>query len=330
MKTVLVTGASGFLGKHLVAQLSLAEPGTRLRLLCRSAWPDALPPSVEIVPGDVTSMQDVDRAAEGAAEIYHLAGLVQRRPKNPELLYKTHVEGTRRVCEAMRRRGVSKAVLVSTSGTIAVGRAPLERDETAGYAIETVGGWPYYTSKIYAEKLALQYFEETRLPVVIVNPSLLLGPGDDRLSSTGDVALFLEGQIKAIPGGGLNLVDVRDVAAALIQAMRQGRAGERYLLGAVNWTFREWIAHTAQVSGLRPPSIEPPLWLALGGAKLLRAVMPLIGRKFKLDDESIKMAACYWYCNSSKARKELGFTTRDPMTTLRDTVDYIRRRSRAG
>ena len=131
----------------------------------------------------------------------------------------------------------------------------------------------------------------------------------------------------AIPGGGLNIVDVRDVGAAVMEAMRRGRVGERYLIGGANWTFREWIARTAQASGLKPPSIEPPLWLALAGAKLLRATMPLIGRQFKLDDESIKMSACYWYCNSAKARSELGFTARDPMITLRDTIDYIRRRS---
>ena len=124
MKTVLVTGATGFLGKHLVAQLSRAEPETRLRLLCRSAWPGEPPDSIEIVPGDITSQQDVDRAVEDVAEIYHLAGMVQRQPKDPGLLYKTHVEGTRHVCEAMRRHSVSKAVFVSTSGTVAVGRTP--------------------------------------------------------------------------------------------------------------------------------------------------------------------------------------------------------------
>ena len=324
MKTVLVTGATGFLGKHLVAHILDTQPKTRLRLLCRSSWPGNLPQSIEVFLGDITSRHDVKRASENVDEIYHLAGTVQRNPKNAGVLHETHVEGTRNVCEAMLQCGVSKAVFVSTSGTIAVGHTPIERDETATFATEIVRRWPYYMSKIDAEKLTLKYIKEANLPIVIVNPSLLLGPGDARISSTGDIALLLEGQIMAIPTGGLNLVDVRDVAVGIVDAIRLGRLGERYLLGGVNWTFQEWITHTAQVAEVRAPTMKPPLWLALGGAKLLRTVMPIVGKEFKLDSKSIEMSACYWYCNTTKAREELGFVTRNPLDTLRETVSYIR------
>jgi dihydroflavonol-4-reductase len=326
MKTILITGATGFLGTHLVDQLGREEPETKLRLLCRSGRPGALSSPIEVVPGDITSAQDVLEAAAGVSEVYHLAGVVQRDPKDPALLNRVHVEGTRNVCEAIREQGVSKAVLVSSSGTVAVGRTPEVRDEESGYAVDAVGEWPYYTSKIYAEKLALRYFEQERLPIVIVNPSLLLGPGDDRESSTGDVALFLDGQIMAVPSGGLNLVDARDAAAGLIAAMKRGRPGERYILGGPNWTFREWIARTAQLSGLKAPSLQPPLWAALWSGRILRRVLPLAGKSFKLDDASIKMSAMFWYCDSSKAKRELGFETRDPMITLRETIEDIRRR----
>lgn len=326
MKTILVTGATGFLGKHLVDQLSREEPEAKLRLLCRGGWTGAASPRIEVVQGDITSAKDVLNAAAGASEVYHLAGVVQRDPKDPTLLYRLHVEGTRNVCEAIREHGVSKAVLVSSSGTVAVGRTPEVRDEQSGYAVDVVSEWPYYTSKIYAEKLALRYFEQERLPVVIVNPSLLLGPGDDRGSSTGDVALFLEGQIMAVPGGGLNFVDARDAAAGLIAAMKRGQPGERYILGGPNWTFREWIARTAQLSGRKAPSLRPPLWAALWSGRILRRVLPLVGKSFKVDDASIKMSSMFWYCDSSKARHELGFTTRDPMITLRETIEDIRKR----
>ncbi len=370
MKSILVTGATGFLGKHLLEQLRLAEPGSHLRILCRGPSlgpgpPQRLPalrdhpsteaqhalPSaslrdseqsrtvspiegredrpdeggqVEIVSGDVTAGDDVMRAAEGVTEVYHLAGVVSRNPKKKWLMYQTHVEGTRNVCEAASKHGVRKVVHVSSSGTIAVSKGPTVHDENSGYKHEIVGAWPYYLSKIFAEKLAFTYWAQHQLPIVVVNPSLLLGPGDDRRSSTYDVALFLRGQIPAVPLGGLNFLDTRDAAAGLIVAMRNGRPGERYLLGGPNWSFRDFLDHLSKVSGVRAPALQPSLRLSLASAHSLRRLMPLVGKSFPLDDESIKMSALFWYCDSNKARKELGFQTRDPVETLRDTVDYIR------
>ncbi len=343
MKTILVTGATGFLGKHLVNQLKSTEGSAWLRLLCRgvSPWdvgeglalprkPKGLPyhgsdeAQLEIVRGDVTSREDVERAAEGVSEVYHLAGIVSRNPKNKSLLYRTHVEGTRNVCEAAHKHGVQKLVVVSSSGTIAVSREPVVHNENSGYKHEIVGEWPYYLSKIFAEKLAFTYFAQDRLPVVVANPSLLLGPGDDRGSSTRDIALFLEGQILAVPRGGLNFVDVRDAAAGLIAAMRSGKPGERYLLGNTNWSFRELIEHASHISGVRAPKFQPSVGFSLLSARLLRKLFPLFGRSFKLDDASIKMSSLFWYCETSKARKELGFQARAAIETLKDTIDDIR------
>ena len=158
----------------------------------------------------------------------------------------------------------------------------------------------------------------------MTNPSLLLGPGDDRLSSTNDVRLFLKGQIKAVPAGGLNLVDVRDVADGLVRAMRRGSVGERYLLGGENLTFREWIVQAANVAGIGRPKMQWPEGLARFGAATLRRLYPMAGKEFELDDASIRMSSLFWYCDTSKARRDLGFTTRRADVTLRDTISYLR------
>jgi dihydroflavonol-4-reductase len=325
MKSVLITGATGFLGRHLVEQLRIAEPDSRMRILCRGASPLDNDSQFEVVRGDVTTRDAVMRAAKGVSEIYHLAGVVSRNPRKRWLLYQTHIEGTRNVCEAARRHEIQKIVHVSSSGTIAVSQGPTVHDENSGYKHEIVGAWAYYLSKIFAEKLAFTYWAQHQLPIVVVNPSLLLGPGDDRRSSTYDVALFLRGQILAVPRGGLNFLDARDAAAGLIGAMRHGRPGERYLLGGPNWSFREFLDYLSKVSGVRAPALQPSLGLSLASARLLRRLMPLAGKSFPLDDVSIKMAALFWYCDSTKARQELGFHARDPLDTLRDTVDYLRR-----
>jgi dihydroflavonol-4-reductase len=329
MKTILVTGSTGFLGRHLVEQLKQRERDARLRLLCRggSAWSGD--DAVEVVHGDIVSREDVARAAEGANEIYHLAGVVDREANDYWRQYTTHVEGVRNVCQAIQQHGVGKAVLVSSSGTIAVGPDPVYHDENAVFKNDVVAEWPYYLSKIYSEKLALHYARHEGLPLVVVNPSLLLGPGDDRLSSTRDVALFLEGQIKVIPTGGLNLLDARDAAAGLIAAMERGRVGERYLLGGANISFHEWIRMVSKVSGAPAPNLMVPPALSLFGARVMRKVYPLVGKEFKLDDASVKMSSLFWYCDTSKARSELGFATRGPIETIRDTVEDLRKRKQA-
>ena len=328
MKTILITGSTGFLGKHLVEQLLEAEPEARLRLMRRAEGPAIDSERVEVIAGDILEREDVKRAVAGVDEIYHLAGAVEREPRDPWRMFNVHVEGTRNVCEAMLENPISRAVFASTSGVCAVGPEPAELDETAPYAQDVVWDWPYYTSKIYAEKMALWYVEHRKLHIVHVNPSLILGPGDDRRSSTRDVEMFLDGQIKVIPLGGLNLVDVRDAARGCILAMQKGAAGERYLLGGANMTFYEWIRRTANLSGARAPKVMAPLQLSRWGARALRKVLPWFGKRFDLDDSSIRMSAVYWYCNSQKARTELGFTTRDPDVTLRDTIEYLRASAR--
>lgn len=324
MEPTLITGATGFLGTHLVE--SLRASGTELRILSRAAtrWEGVR--GIETVRGDVTNAREVMRAADGVGAIYHLAGFVSRRPEDAPQLYRTHIEGTRNVCEAARVLGGRKVVFVSSSGTIAVGHEPVVYREGSSYKNDVVRDWPYYLAKIFAEKLALSYCRTYGLPIVVVNPSLLLGPGDERCSSTGDVALFLRGQIMAVPPGGLNFVDARDVAQGLALAMQRGAPGERYLLGGENWTFEKLIGEVARLSGRRAPKLKLSPRVSLLSARLLRAGYSVVGKSFDLDDESIKMSELFWYCDSSKAGLELGFRTRDPIETLKDTLQDLRRR----
>lgn len=319
---VLVTGATGFLGEHLCRVL--VERGHDVRGLARSRSGVLTDLGVEHVRGDVLSGPELDQALVGVVAVFHLAGAVSRDPSDAQRMMRLHVDGTRRVLERMAAAGITRMVLASTSGTIGVSRDEAVLDETAPYAEEIVAGWPYYASKIYQERLAFEHGTRLGIEVVAVNPSLLLGPGDRRLSSTGDVRKFLKGQIPTVPDGGMNFVDARDAAEATATALAHGRAGERYLLGGPNWTMKEFFGRLGRVSNVSPPRLKLPSKLNRWGASLIEELWRHRGKEPPVDRISVEMAEHFWWIDSRKAEAELGFVARDPQLTLVDTVSYLR------
>jgi dihydroflavonol-4-reductase len=318
----LVTGGTGFLGEHVVG--TLAARGDAVRVLARSGTRAFDGLGVDIVRGDVLEPGDLEAALAGVSGVFHLAGLVSRDPDDGQTMMRIHVDGTRSLLRAAAAAGVSRIVIASSSGTIAVSESDRIHDEESGYATEVVGKWPYYVSKIYQEKVAFELAAELGLEVVVVSPSLLLGPGDRRLSSTRDVLRFIRGQIPAVPGGGVNFVDVRDAAAATVAAMDQGRAGERYLLGGPNWSAKEFFGRLERAAKVRGPRLRLPGKLSKLGASLMERAYQAAGRQPPLDRVSVEMGEHFWYLDASKAARELGFTARDPALTLYDTVSYLR------
>jgi dihydroflavonol-4-reductase len=340
---VLVTGGTGFLGEHVVR--ALREHGQAVRVLCREPTPELSELGASIYQGDLlttpqrvpggqpaageTAGEDALTAAlDGVREVYHLAGMVSRDPERGQPMMQLHVDGTRRLLHAAQAAGVRRVLLASTSGTIAISReAEPIPDETWPYPVDLCGSWPYYLSKIYQEKLALDLAPKLGLELVVVNPSLLLGPGDRRGSSTTDVRKFLCGEVPVVPAGGVSFVDVRDVATACVSAMARGRSGGRYLLGGPNWTFHEFFGRLSRVSKVEAPWLRlPSRW----NQALTRAVHAIDhayrhrGYRSPIDRISFEMGQYYWYCDSSLARRELGFAPRDPAETLDDTVRDVR------
>jgi dihydroflavonol-4-reductase len=267
---------------------------------------------------------ELAEALHGADGVFHLAGFVSRDPDDSQRMMRVHVDGTRRLLELAKVAGVRRVVVASSSGTIAVSADEVVHDEDSGYAEEVACGWPYYASKIYQEKLALELGESLGIEVVIVNPSLLLGPGDRRLSSTKDVLRFKRRQIPVVPDGGINFVDVRDAASATVAAMERGRPGERYLMGGPNWTTREFFGRLERASKVGRPRVKLPRKWAELGASVLEHLYGTQGKAPPIDRMSVEIANHFWWIDSSKAERELGFVARDPALTLGDTVRYLR------
>ena len=310
----LVTGASGFLGTHLVN--ALEARGDEVVRFSRSTG------------GDVLNAESLRNAAIECQGVFHCAGKVSRKAADAEELYRVHVEGTRTVLAACASGGIRRVVVASTSGTVAVSEdAAHVATENDPPPLGIIGRWPYYRAKLFAEQAALAGNSET-LEVICVNPSLLLGPGDRRGSSTGDVRLFLEGGVSAVPAGGLSFVDVRDAADAMCLAMGCGRPGERYLVGACNLTMREFFGRLARIAGKKEPLFSLPRSpeLVRLGAAFTNGLASRIGVPSRIDPVAAEMAQFFWYLDSTKARSQLGFRARDPNVTLHDTIDDLRAR----
>jgi dihydroflavonol-4-reductase len=323
-KKILVTGGTGFLGKHLLDYLKLKKEKS-VRVLTTSA-PSWLEDSgFEIIEGSITSPDIVKVAVENVQQIYHLAGKVSRTKEDPRDMHAIHVDGTRLLCEAAKAAGVQRMVLASSSGTIAITEDGFEiPDESWPAPVEIITKFPYYSSKWYQERTATKSCGDA-IDLIILNPSLLLGPGDERLSSTQDVLKFIAGDIPAIPSGGINFVDVRDAAVAFYTAMQRGKPGERYLLGGPNWTLDKFFGHLERITKVKAPRIKVHKKLHSVTSKLIEGVFEGIGKEPPVEPVSMEMSRYYWYVDSSKAKRELGFVSRDPGETLFDTVEYLRK-----
>ena len=196
--------------------------------------------------------------------------------------------------------------------------------------LQTIATWPYYRSKLFSEQVIRDAVGDA-LEVVILNPSLLLGPGDDLLgASTECVRMFLDHSIPLPPPGGVSFVDVRDVAQAIELCLtRGGSQGERYLLGPGNQTFFEFYECLSRIAGKNGPMAALP--------RQMRNVlkwMPGLGQDgglgigAKLSRAQLELACHYWYVDDQQARDVLGWTPRDPLRTLEDTVFDIQAQRR--
>jgi dihydroflavonol-4-reductase len=318
MSVVLVTGATGFLGRHVVRVLS--EAGHEVLALSRRGA--EVPGATRSCKGDVTSREDMDRVCQGVDVLVHGAGMVSNDPEDAGLLYDLHVGGTETTLAAAKAAGVQRVVYISTSGTVAVSEKRQIMDEDHDTPRQLLQRWPYYRTKLYAEELALAA-NSADFEVISLNPSLLLGPGDVTGEATKSVRMFLDDQVPMAPPGGVSFVDVRDVAEVVKTALSEGKAGQRYLLAGGNMPFTAYYQRLAQVTDRPPPAGRAPRIL-----KRVFEFLPELGKEevgfgFSVDRVGLLQACHFWYCDDSRARRDLGFWTRDPNTTLRDTCADI-------
>ncbi|HZU39520.1 MAG TPA: NAD-dependent epimerase/dehydratase family protein [Solirubrobacteraceae bacterium] len=322
MATTLLTGATGFIGSHLVRLLVARGEEVSVLVRAQTAPGELAALPVRVLRGDVRDRRAVRRALRGIERLYHLAGTTNLRAPRADV-FSLNVEGTRIVLEEALRAGVERVVY--TSSVAAVGPAP------AGRVADESNVWDagrhaiaYVDSKHEAETIALRLIARG-LPAVIVNPAHVLGPGDAGRSSTAIVRRFMRRQIPAYVDGTLNVVGVQDVARGHLLAAERGTVGERYILGNRNFTLDRLFADLGRLSGVEPPAVKLPLAAALALAEAGRRIggVPLPS------PAEVRAASLNWAFVSTKARRELGWRPSPHEDALEETVAWYRERDGA-
>jgi len=319
----LVTGASGFVGSHVVRRL--VQRGEQVRVLVRRSSPltalEGLP--VETAYGDVRDAASVTAAAQGCRWVYHVAADYRLWARRPRELYKTNVTGTVTVLTAAQRAGVERIVYTSTVGALgypADGRPATE--ETPVTLAMMIGH--YKRSKFLAEQEARCLAAEG-CPVVIVNPSTPVGAWDLKPTPTGRMIVdFLNGRMPGYVETGLNVVDVEDVAEGHWLAMQRGRVGERYILGGRNLTLAEILAILARASGRPIPRVKVPWVVAYAAAWGSTALAWVTGRSPTIPLEGVRMARHRMFFDAGKAVRELGLPQHPVEEALATAVRWFR------
>lgn len=297
---VFLTGATGFVGGHVLDELLAA--GYEVRALVRA--PGAAPrlPGVREVVGDVRRSGELVEAMRGARFLVHCAALYSLSARDRHDIRVTNVQGTAGVLEAARLAGVERAVVTSSSATVGPERdgcAAAESDHADEH-----GHSAYHDSKIAGERAALA----ARVPAVLILPTAPVGPRDWKPTPTGTALLtFLRGRVVASVRGGLNVVDVHDVARAHVAALHRGEPRARYLVGGENLTFDELWSRLSVISGRRAPRRHMPhavaLAAALGDAARCRLVS---GARPVVPLEGVRMSRQRMFVDSRRAADELG------------------------
>jgi dihydroflavonol-4-reductase len=319
MAKTLVTGATGLVGSHVAR--ALVQRGDDVRVTVREhAAMDAIADlDVEVVAADVLDRRDMRRALRGVDRFFHVAGATILRAGAREL-YRANVEGTRVALEEALRAGVERVVHTSAAAAFGPADERSTADETHVFDAARVG-LTYANAKAEAEREALAIGAQG-LPLVIVNPAHVLGPGDVHRSSTELVRRFLRREIPVYVDGALCIVGAADVARGHLLADELGVLGERYILGGRNFTNDRLFADLGRLSGVEPPAVKLPLHAALA---LARAAEALPGRP-AITVEEIRALSLRWAYRSTKAKRELGWTPGHHEQPLIDTIAWYRAR----
>jgi dihydroflavonol-4-reductase len=321
--TVLVTGATGFIGSNIVRELIKEDINVRVTLRKTSDTRNIDDLNVEKIYCDIRDKDSVKKALKGCDTLYHTAAYFAHWSPNKKLFYDINVEGTKIILEEALSQGLEKVVYTSTSNTIGSHGAGNYVNEEAEF-----NGWDagdhYAISKYLAEGEAMKICEKG-LPLVIVNPTLVIGVRDRKPTPSG--ALIVDIANENMPGyieGAINVIDVEDVARGHIQAAQKGRIGERYLFGNENLFVGEFFELIAEIAGIKPPKRKIPYRVALLLGYLFQIGAHITKKPPLVSVSQVRLGKMGEHFDCSKAINELGLKQTPIKKTIEKAITWFR------
>ncbi|MEQ1816383.1 MAG: hopanoid-associated sugar epimerase [Nitrosomonas sp.] len=320
----LVTGATGFLGSAVMRCLLTA--GHEVRVLVR---PDSdrrnlenFP--VEITEGDLREHQSLGRAIKGCDNLFHVAADYRLWVPDPETMHEINVNGTRALILAATEEGIKRIVYTSSVATLGLKQDGSSANEDTPSNFTAITGY-YKRTKYLAEQMVKQLTDEHQLPLIIVNPSTPIGPGDIRPTPTGRIVLdTLMGRMPAYVNTGLNIAHVDDIAYGHLLAYQYGKPGERYILGGDNMSLLQILQAIDAINGTQQNRINLPIGLMLPMAWFMEKIATFTHTEPRATLDSIHMAKKLMFFSSEKAHRELGYQYRPSIEALKDAVKWFK------
>ncbi len=321
---ILVTGGTGFVGSHLVRRLSKTDHEINCLARRGSAHGELRKLGAHIVFGDVLDRASLLNGMAGCDLVVNLANVYEMWSPDGSVYYKVNVGGTRNVMECALESGARKVVHVSTAGVYGRPRdCPFTEESEAGPERFS----EYSRSKYEGDLIAWRLFETEGLPLVVVYPGAVLGPGDTKPTGKyiGDLA---RGRMPATVFNEvvMTYVDVRDVAeAVLLAAEKDGNIGEKYLVGGRRLSFEELNSLIADISGVPTPALRLPDRLVFITAAALTAVSSITKKPppWGMSLDQARMARAGFQFDGSKAERELGLEYRPIEVSVRDAIESL-------
>ncbi len=312
---ILVTGATGFLGSNIVAELIRDNQYPKLFVRDPKKLDKKLD-GLEVVVGDLRDKKLVEKSMDGCNQVIHCAGFVSLYPKDRKLLFDLNYQVSLNVFQGAMKQNIEKLIYTSSSSCLGAYYSSDMKDKLEASELDV----PYVQSKLLAMNEALNHYKKG-LPVVILCPTLILGEGDWKLTSSELIYRFLRREIPAYLEGGLNPVHVTDVALAHIKALKYGQPGEVYTIaGSKNFSIRDLFMELERLSGIKAPKAKIPLWFA----KTLAFLNESLSRTPKITRAAVLMGHLYWYFDNRKMITELHVTPRDSKTTLEKSIRWLK------